>query len=59
MEAKAPDHTVKLLRKMIKMYPQGYKELLLLYQNKTNSMFAFTSVTDAHSVLHRPDSGII
>ncbi|KAL3808201.1 hypothetical protein ACHAXA_007929 [Cyclostephanos tholiformis] len=59
MEAKAPDRALKLLRRMIKMYREGYKELLPSYQNKTNPIFAFTSVIDAHSVLRRPDSGIV
>jgi pentatricopeptide repeat protein len=59
LEAKAPDRAMKLLRKMIKMYRQGYKELLPSHQNKTNPIFAFTSVIDAHSVLRRPDSGIV
>ena len=41
------------------MYREGYKELLPSYQNKTNPIFAFTSVIDAHSILRRPDSGNI
>jgi pentatricopeptide repeat protein len=59
MEAKAPDRALKLLRRMIKMYREGYKELLPSYHNKTNPIFAFTSVIDAHSILRRPDSGSV
>lgn len=59
MDPKAPDRALKLLRRLIGMYRQGYKELLPSHQNKTNPMFAFTSVVDAHSVLRRPDSGIV
>ena len=59
MNPKAPDRALKLLRKMIGMYRQGYKELLPSQHNKTNPIFAFTSVIDAHSVLRRPDSGVV
>jgi pentatricopeptide repeat protein len=55
----APDRALKLLRKLVRMYRQGYKELLPAHQNKTNPIFAFTSVIDAHSILRRPDSGTI
>jgi pentatricopeptide repeat protein len=55
----APDRALRLLRKMVRMYRQGYKELLPSHQNKTNAMFAFTSVMDSHSILRRPDSGTI
>jgi len=45
---------------MIDMHQQGYKELLPAYnQNKTNPIFAFASVVDAHSVLRRSDAGIV
>jgi hypothetical protein len=59
MDPKAPDRALKLLRRMIGMYRQGYKEIFPTFQNKTNSMYTFTSVIDAHSVLRRPNSGII
>jgi len=60
MDPKSPDRALKLLRKMIGMYRQGYKELLPSHHyNKTNPIFAFTSVIDAHSVLRRPDSGVV
>ena len=56
---KSPDRALKLLQKMIGMYKQGYSELLPVYNNKTNPIFAFTSVIDAHSVLRRSDSGLV
>lgn len=60
MSPDAPDRALKLLRRMIGMHRQGYKELLPAYnQNKTNPIFAFTSVVDAHSVLRRSDAGIV
>lgn len=59
MDPKAPDRALKLLRRMIGMYRQGYKEIFPTFQNKTNSMYTFTSVIDAHSVLRRSNSGII
>jgi pentatricopeptide repeat protein len=63
MQPDAPDRALKLLRKMIGMYRQGYKELFLPTfsqpQTKTNPIFSFTSVVDAHSVLRRPDSGVV
>lgn len=55
----APDRALKLLRRMIGMYRQGYKDLMPSHQNRTNPIFAFTSVIDAHSVLRRNDSGIV
>ena len=55
----APDRALKLLRKMVSLYKQGYKELLPRTHNKTNPMFTFTSVVDAHSVLRRSDAGIV
>ena len=53
----APDRALGLIRKMIGLYKSGYKELLPVQQNRTNPIFCFTSVIDAHSVLRRPDSG--
>lgn len=45
---------------MLQMHSQGYKEVLETGSNsKTNPIFTFTSVIDAHSVLRRPDSGIV
>jgi pentatricopeptide repeat protein len=55
----APDRALKLLRKMIGMYRQGYTDLMPSQQNRTNPIFAFTSVIDAHSVLRRNDSGLV
>ena len=55
----APDRALKLLRRMIGMYRQGYKDLMPSHQNRTNPIFSFTSVIDAHSVLRRNDSGIV
>ena len=55
----APDRALKLLRKMISLYKQGYKELLPRTHNKTNPIFTFASVVGAHSVLRRSDAGII
>ena len=58
MSPDAPDRALKLLRRMIGMHRQGYKELLPAYnQNKTNPIFAFTSVVDAHSVLRHGNCG--
>mmetsp|Transcript_30613 Transcript_30613/g.64110 ORF Transcript_30613/g.64110 Transcript_30613/m.64110 type:complete len:284 (+) Transcript_30613:739-1590(+) len=59
MAPDAPDRALKLLRRMIRMFRQGYKELLPAYDNRTNPIFAFTSVIDAHSVLRRPDAGMV
>ena len=59
MHPTAPDRALKLLRRMISMFRQGYKEIFPSFQNKTNPMYTFTSVIDAHSVLRRPNSGII
>lgn len=61
MAPDAPDRALNLLRKMIEMYRQGYKDLMPSnpYQNRTNPIFAFTSVIDAHSVLRRNDSGLV
>jgi hypothetical protein len=44
LTADAPDKALMLLRKMIAMYYQGYKEVLPENANKTNPIFAFTSV---------------
>jgi len=55
----APDRALALIRKMIQMHREGYKELLPSSHNKTNPIFAFTSVIDAHSILRRPDSGVV
>eukprot|EP00984_Skeletonema_dohrnii_P015369 scaffold6625_cov117-Skeletonema_dohrnii-CCMP3373.AAC.6 len=57
MAPDAPDRALKLLRKMVGMYRQGYTELMPSHYNRTNPIFAFTSVIDAHSVLRRNDSG--
>ena len=59
MAPDAPDRAFNLLRKMIEMYRQGYTDLMPSHQNRTNPIFAFTSVIDAHSVLRRNDSGLI
>ena len=59
MALDAPDRALKLLRKMVGMYRQGYTELMPSHYNRTNPIFAFTSVIDAHSVLRRNDSGVV
>ena len=59
MTPDAPDRALNLLRKMMGMYRQGYTELMPSHQNRTNPIFAFTSVIDAHSVLRRNDSGLV
>jgi hypothetical protein len=44
MAPDAPDKALAILRKMIKMYMQGYKEVIPSTSNRTNPIFAFTSV---------------
>eukprot|EP00804_Cyclotella_cryptica_P003352 CCRYP_012839-RA/>CCRYP_012839-RA protein AED:0.08 eAED:0.08 QI:268/1/1/1/0.71/0.5/8/3023/1411 len=54
MAPDAPDRALMLLRKMISMYWQGYKEVLPPNSNRTNPIFAFTSVI-GEILLHRFD----